>query len=231
MRDKIIIIDDDVKLRMHLAQFLTRQGYEVINSSYQDQQAMDLLRFHHPALIALDIPTPCESNFALCIDIRKFSDIPILFMSRHNDDSINISALSSGGDDFISKPFNMDILLARIKALIRRDRRAFPINQRHLLLFPDLEIDLLTQSIRSYGLQVTLSPKEFKLLEILAKSPNRVYPSETLYELIWNDTKLSDIRTVMVHIYTLRQKIEENPRQPRYIHTVRGVGYKFNAKL
>ncbi|MBW7477619.1 response regulator transcription factor [Paenibacillus oenotherae] len=233
MRDKIIIVDDDEDSRKLLVQYLTKHGLEVISCSYNnhDHDTLEMFYSHDPDLIILDLSTPRLAGLELCAEVRKVSDVPILFMSYHSDDYIKISAFNLGGDDYISKPLSYDVFHARIKALIRRNRRAFPVNQRHLLHFPGLEVNLSTHCVISYGKEAILSTKEFQLLVILAKNPNRVFHTEALYDLVWRDNKLGDVRTVMVHIYNLRQKIELRPNKPLYIHTVRGAGYKFNGAV
>lgn len=231
MREKIIIVDDNDTFRIFLVQFLLKHGFEVFSCSYSSKTALSLIRSHDPDLIIVDVLLPASTGLDLCAEIRTFSDKPILFISSHTDDYVKISGLRAGGDDYICKPFNLDLLLAQVNAHIRRYKGAFPVNQRHLLNFPGLEVDLSSQSVISYGQEAILSAKEFQLLVILAKHPNRIFHTEALYDLIWSDTKLGDIRTVMVHIYNLRQKIEKNPREPLYIHTVRGAGYKFNGKI
>ncbi|MGF7045893.1 DNA-binding response OmpR family regulator [Paenibacillus sp. DS2015] len=231
MRDKIIIMDDDADTRKLLVQYLSEHGFEAVSYSYSSQASITLIHSHDPDLIILDVSMPYVSGLDLCTELRKFSDKPVLFTSHHADDSLGIEALNRGGDEYVAKPFSFDVLHARIKAHIRRYKRAFPVHQRHLILYPGLEIDPSAHSVLSNGKEVILSSKEFRLLVILAKNPNRVFHTETLYDLIWRDIKQGDIRTVMVHIYNLRQKIEKKPRKPLYIHTVRGAGYKFNGAV
>lgn len=227
MRGKIIIIDEDADYRKQLALFLSKHGFEVVSYSFSSQTLFTYIHAHDPDLIILDVLTPSVAGLDVCTRLRKFCDKPVLLTSQYSGDQLRIDALNLGGDEFVVKPFSFDLLLARINAHIRRYKRAFPVNERHLLLYQDLEIDPSTHSVKSYGKEVILSIKEFQLLVTLAKSPNRVFHTKTLYDLIWTDAGLGDIRTVMVHIYNLRQKIEKKPREPRYIHTVRGVGYKF----
>lgn len=230
MRDKIIIASNDDKLRMLLNQFLSSNGFEVLYCSTACQSAVALIRANTPDLILIDMLST-TAGLELCTEIRRFSDRPLLWMGSQMDDEMRIFGLNAGCDDYISKPINTELLLAQVRAQIRRYRGAFAVNQRHLLIFPGLEIDLSTKTVTSYGHPVVLSAKEFQLLVLLAKHPNRVFDAEALYDLIWSDNKLGDLRTVMVHIYNLRQKIEKNPRDPLYIHTVRGAGYKFNGRV
>ncbi|MCE3201625.1 response regulator transcription factor [Paenibacillus sonchi] len=231
MREKIIIIDDDTETRKLLVQSLLKHGYEAVGYAHSGQALASFIHSHDPDLIILELSMPGAGGLNLCTELRKFSDKPVLYTSHHTDDYLRIEALNRGADDFIAKPYSFEVLLARIRAHLRRYKRAFPVNQRHLILYPGLQIDPTTYSVIAYGREVSLSSKEFRLLVVLAKNPNRVFPTETLYDLIWNDLKQGDIRTVMVHIYNLRQKIEKTPSEPLYIHTVRGAGYKFNGAV
>ncbi|MCZ8521035.1 MULTISPECIES: response regulator transcription factor [Paenibacillus] len=229
LRERIILIDNNLERRNDLACYLTGHGLEVIVEAYTSPALSSLFHQYPADLILLDLTRPQLSGLRLCAEIRKTIDTPLLFTSSHNEDDLKIEALRTGGDDYISRPCSPDVLLARMKAHIRRHRRAFPMHQRHLLLYPGLEVDLLARRVLTSGKEVTLSSKEFGILSLLANNPNRIYAAEALYELLWRDNRLSGLRTVMVHIYTLRQKIEDDPREPRYIHTVRGAGYKFTS--
>lgn len=231
MREKIIIFDDDAETRKLLVQTLLKHGYEAVGYAYSGQALVSFIHFHNPDLIIIDLLMPEAAGLNLCTELRKFSDKPVLFTGHHIEDELRIEALNRGADEFIAKPSSFEVLLARIRAHLRRYKRDFPINQRHLIHYPGLQIDPTTHSVIAHGKEVSLSSKEFQLLVILAKNPKRVFHTETLYDLIWNDIKQGDIRTVMVHIYNLRQKIEENPSDPLYIHTVRGAGYKFNGSV
>ncbi|MNO23764.1 Transcriptional regulatory protein WalR [compost metagenome] len=231
MREKVIIVSDNDGLRIFLVQLLSDQGLVVYSCPARSQTAVALVRTHSPDLIILDMPRPPAASFDVCAEIRRFSDKPILFMDYYNDDKMKILGLNAGGDGFINTPINIELLFTQIKAHIRRYTGAFAVNRRNLLLFPGLEVDLNTRTVTAYGQEAVLSAKEFQLLALLAKNPNRVFQTETLYNLIWSENKLGDLRTVMVHIYNLRQKIEKNPHNPLYIHTVRGSGYKFNGKV
>ena len=228
MREKIIVIDDNHEICHHVARYLTSHGFEVICETFNSPVLSNLFHQHQADLLLLELKLPYLDGIELCKELRQSTDTPLLFISSHHEDHLKIRGLMSGGDDFITRPFNLDVLLARIKAHIRRNKRAFPIHQQHLLVMPDLEVDLLSQRVLVGGSEVSLSSKEFGLLAILAKNPNRIYSVESLYDLIWTDSRISSLQTVMVHIYNLRRKIESDPHKPRYIHTVRGVGYKFH---
>ncbi|EFM08801.1 two component transcriptional regulator, winged helix family [Paenibacillus curdlanolyticus YK9] len=227
LREKIIVIDDNREVCHHVARYLTRHGFEVICETYSNPVLSNVFHQHKADLLLLDLKQPHLAGIELCEELRKSTDTPLLFISSHHEDQLKIQALTSGGDDIITRPFNQDVLLARIRAHIRRNKRAFPTHQQHLLVLPDLEIDLLSQRVLVSGSEVSLSSKEFGLLAVLVKNPNRIYSVESLYELIWTESRMSSLQTVMVHIYNLRRKIEADPHKPRYIHTVRGAGYKF----
>ncbi|WP_433946183.1 response regulator transcription factor [Paenibacillus sp. SN-8-1] len=231
MREKIVIVDDDTETRKFLVQSLLEYGYDSIGYAQCGQALVSFIHSQDPDLIILDLSVPGADSLNLCTELRNFSDKPVLCTSHHTEDDLRIEALNRGADEFIAKPSSFEVLLARIRAHLRRYKRAFPVNQRHLIVYPGLQIDPTTHSVIAYGKEVSLSSKEFQLLIILAKNPNRVFHTETLYDLIWKDIKHGDVRTVMVHIYNLRQKIEKNPSEPIFIHTVRGAGYKFNGSV
>ncbi|MWC30932.1 response regulator transcription factor [Paenibacillus sp. MMS18-CY102] len=229
MREKIIVIDENREICHHVARYLTSHGFEVICESYNNPLLSNVFHQHKADLLLLDLKMPYLAGIELCLELRKSTDTPLLFISSHHEDHLKIRALMSGGDDIMTRPYNLDVLLARIKAHIRRNQRAFPVHQQHLLVLPDLEVDLFSQRVLVHGSEVNLSSKEFGLLAILAKNPNRIYSVETLYDLLWTEGRMSSLQTVMVHIYKLRRKIEADPHNPRYIHTVRGSGYKFQV--
>lgn len=184
-----------------------------------------------PDLVILDVLLPGLDGFEICSELRKISTVPILFVSCKDEDIDKVLGLRLGGDDFISKPFSPIELVARVKAHMRRNYQ-FQKREREqdqVLQYDNLIIDPSTHQVLVNGKQVDLSPKEFKLLYHLAKNPNRVYKNEQLFSMLWDDVHMGDTHTVMVHIYNLRKKLEDNPAKPRFIQTIRGVGYKFNA--
>lgn len=231
MQNRIVIVSDNDDLRMYLVHLLSDYGFDVYNCRTDSQTAVIMIRTYSPDLMILDLIEPSSSSIDLCKEIRRFNDKPILFMEFGNDDHSKISGFNAGGDGYINIPVNNELLFTQIQAHMRRYHGDFPSNRQNVLQFPGLEVDLSSQSVFIHGQEALLSSKEFQLLALLAKHPNRVFHTETLYNLIWSENKFGDLRTVMVHIYNLRQKIEENPRNPHYIHTVRGSGYKFNVKL
>lgn len=231
MQNKIVIVSNNDDLRMFLVHLLSEHGFDICNCRADSQTAVIMIRTHNPDLMILDLIEQNSSSIDLCKEIRRFNDKPILFMEYGNDDYLKIAGLTAGGDGYINIPVSTELLFTQIEAHIRRYHGDFPSNRQNVLHFPGLEVDLLSQSVFIHGQEAILSSKEFQLLALLAKHPNRVFHTETLYNLIWSENKIGDLRTVMVHIYNLRQKIEENPRNPQFIHTVRGSGYKFNGKV
>jgi DNA-binding response OmpR family regulator len=229
--EKILVVDDDPDIVELVSLYLLKEGYEVITAD-NGQLVFDLVLLHKPDLIILDIVLPGMDGIEVCRQLRKNYNMPILFISGKSDDIDIILALSMGGDDYMTKPFSPSQLVARVKAHLRRYSLIGQTREdTQILKFPGLEIDLVSHIVKVGGKHISLSAKEFDLLTLLAKTPNRVYKLEHLFELIWSLDSLGDPRTLIVHISNLRKKIEPNPADPRYIITVRGVGYKFNGSF
>jgi DNA-binding response OmpR family regulator len=229
--EKILVVDNEPEIVELISLYLIKEGYEVITTDNGDQ-VIDLVLLHKPDLIILDIVLPGMDGIEICRQLRKSHITPILFISCKNEDIDVILGLSMGGDDYIIKPFSPNQLVARVKAHLRRSSLLDPRrDDPQILKFPGLEIDLVSHLVKVGNTPISLSAKEFDLLTLLAKTPNRVYKIEHLFELIWSLDSLGDPRTLIVHISNLRKKIEPNPAEPRYIITVRGVGYKFNGSF
>lgn len=233
-RDRVLIVDDDPDIRNVLELYLEKEGYE-ITSVTEGSEAIDVIDRFSPDLIILDIMMPGLDGYETCQGIREKTDAPILFLSAKEDDFDKILGLRIGGDDYITKPFSPGVLVARIKAHLRRTRIASNKKEmnmeKSMIEFPGLSIDLDSCLVKSNGNPVTLPAKEYQLLTLLSKNVEKVYSVEQLFQLIWGENSLGDNRTVMVHISNLRKKIEPNPAKPLYILTVRGIGYKFNGHI
>lgn len=234
VQQTILVVDDDEDIREVLRLHLTHNGYKVFVAE-NGLKALELFEQHQPHLIVLDVMMPESDGFEVCITLRKRTDVPIIFLSAKEDATDKIAGLRLGGDDYMTKPFNMGELIARVKVLLRRHHLA--INRREerdhdggpsVLHFPGMEIDLNSCDVRVNGRLVSLSPKEFQLLTFLAQKPGHVFTLEQLFQAVWHTYSYGDIRTVLVHISNLRKKIEPDPTRPRYIVTVRGRGYKFS---
>jgi DNA-binding response OmpR family regulator len=227
-KKKVLIIDDDQDIGQLVGLYLRNEGYEVEYTPRGDE-ALPLARQMGPDLIILDVMLPGYDGVEICRELRRFTDVPILFLSGKKDETDIIIGLMAGGDDYVTKPFRPRELVARVKVQLRRRQpTAAAVRGSHVLQFPDLTIDLLSRTVIARGERVVLSAKEFDLLALMARNPNRVYQVEELFELVWGEHSLGDTRTLIVHISNLRKKIEADPTKPQYIITVRGVGYRFH---
>lgn len=225
--EDILIVEDDKDIQNLLSLCFDREAipYSIASNG---SDALEFINKRTPSLILLDIMLPDICGFELCKTIRMHTSNPILFLSCKNTDNDKILGLSIGADDYIEKPFNIEVLVARVHAHLRRSRLLEKKNKlRRYLEVDNLKIDIQARELFRNKEFVHLTSKEFDLLLYLFKHPNRVFTSEQLLEKIWGYDTLSEKRTVVVHISSLRKKIEENPLKPRYIITVRGVGYKF----
>ncbi|UJF32896.1 response regulator transcription factor [Paenibacillus hexagrammi] len=228
---KILIVDDEPEIVELIRLYLVREGYEVISAN-NGQDVLRIVSEHHPDLIILDILLPGLDGIEVCRQLRKTYTTPIVFLSCKCEDIDIILGLSIGGDDYITKPFSPSQLVARVKAHLRRNTYIDQHRENpQLVRYPGIEIDMASHIVKVNGQPISLSAKEFDLLSLMAKTPNRVYKIEQLFELVWSLESFGDPRTLIVHISNLRKKIEPNPAEPKYIITVRGVGYKFNGSL
>ncbi len=234
-QDKIMIVDNEMEIIQLIKLYLSREGYHVIWTT-DSTKAAALAQEENPDLILLDVVMPGMSGIELCGKIREQSDVPILFVSCKGQDMDKVLGLSIGGDDYITKPFSPTELVARVKAHLRRRNlhnasdTGMPAPEQNILSVGGLEIDLSAHTVFSEGNPIHLTAKEFELLVLFAKYPNRVFTARQIFDSLWDTYGIEeDIRTVMVHISNLRKKIEPRPERPQYIQTVRGVGYKLIA--
>lgn len=224
---KILVVDDEVGIRELVQLYLEGKSYDV-QSVESGLEAIKVVRNEGVDLILLDIEMPNLNGFDACKEIRKFSNIPILFVSCKKELSDRIDGINMGADDYITKPFDFLELEARIKAIFRREKwMKFDSVDSTALNFDGIYIDLLSCKLVVRGENVTLSNKEYQLLVLMAKEPNRIWPAEQLYDRIWGYYSGGSPQTVKVHISNLRRKLELNPANPKYIQTARGFGYKF----
>ena len=222
---KILVVDDEDLLVKGIRFNLQNDGYEVITGS-NGLQALELTKNQNPDLIILDIMMPEMDGLTACAQIREFSDVPIILLTAKTEDMDKLIGFDQGADDYITKPFNILELKARIRALLRRSHlRADESN--NTLTIGTISLDLDARNAYRSGVLADLTAKEFDVIEFLMKNPNRVYSREALLDTIWAYEYKSDIRTVDVHIRRLREKLEANPADPQYIMTKWGVGYYF----
>ncbi len=230
--EKILIVDDDPSINKLVYSYLTNEDYTAL-CAYTGQQAIDLIKNEKPDLIILDIMLPDIEGPSLCLEIRRLSNAPIIFLSCKTQEIDKIIALSSGGDDYMTKPFMPGELIARIKAHLRRQNQVTSGDngsRKKIYKFDDLTVDFEAYEIFVKGKSVSATTKEFEILKLLIENPRKVFSATQIFESVWKTICMdNDTKTVMVYISNLRKKIETNPEKPRYIISVRGVGYKFNC--
>ncbi|WP_042164302.1 response regulator transcription factor [Paenibacillus gorillae] len=228
MAQHIVIADDDLEIRDVLRIYLQNEGYRVTEAE-DGLQALEIVRTEPVDLLILDVMMPRMDGIRACMTIRETSDLPIIMLSAKAEPIDKIDGLTTGADDYVSKPFNPLELIARVKARLRRHISQNPAaasNDEVIIELGELVIDRQRHMVRLRGQEIPFTPIEFSILELMASHPGIVFNAERLYRSIWNDDKYISDNTIMVHIRNIRAKIEDHPREPRYIKTVWGVGYK-----
>ena len=224
---KILVVDDEALLVKGIRFNLKSEGYDVITGS-NGQEAVELTQKENPDLIVLDVMMPVMDGLTACSKIREFSDVPIILLTAKVEDMDKLIGFDHGADDYLTKPFNILELKARIRALLRRAGTAEKKEETNRLSGGNITLDLDARNAYKGSELVMLTAKEFDVIEFLMRNAGRVYSREALLDTIWAYEYRSDIRTVDVHIRRLREKLEENPAQPRHILTKWGVGYYFS---
>ena len=225
---KILVVDDEALLVKGIRFNLQSEGYEVITGS-DGLEAVRLVKEENPDLVILDVMMPNMDGMTACGKIREFSDVPIILLTAKTDDMDKLMGFDHGADDYITKPFNILEVKARIRALLRRAGSAEKKASDNQLSAGSITLDLDARNAYRAGQMVDLTAKEFDVIEFLMRNPNRVYSREALLDTIWAYEYRSDIRSVDVHIRRLREKLEENPAEPKHILTKWGVGYYFRT--
>lgn len=231
-REKILLIDDETDIMELIKQYLLKEDF-IIETASSAKDGMKAIQCFEPDLIILDVMMPDIDGIELCLEIRKMTNAPIIFLSCKAEEMDKVMALSAGGDDYITKPFQPGELIARVKAHLRRNRLLANNSELEgIIQHGGLKLNLDTREVCVNDNMVSLSNKEFEILALLIKNPKRIYSMEQLFQMVWKmDSLDGDARTIMVYISNLRKKIEQNPSDPKYIINVRGVGYKFNHVL
>lgn len=233
MAEKILIVEDDLTLQETLVYNLTHQGYSVETAS-DGNSAVEIARNNPPDLILLDIMLPGIDGFEVCRIIRKDMTTPILMLTARDDEIDRVVGLEVGADDYLTKPFSMRELIARVKALLRRARiiqknQETPNDQKKRFMLGNLTIDQVRREVLVNESIVEIKPKEYELLIYFAENKGRVLSREQILEKVWGWDYFGDSRTVDVHVRWLREKIEQNPAEPTRIVTVRSAGYRFDG--
>ncbi|HYF81759.1 MAG TPA: response regulator transcription factor [Clostridia bacterium] len=226
-RHTILVVDDDSDIRELIDVYLRTEDYNTLMAS-NGIEALELLKEQEPDLIILDIMMPGMDGIETCIKLRNDMDIPIIFLSAKAQDTDKILGLTIGADDYITKPFNPLELIARVKSQLRRYTKLNNGNRDSggIIEIEELYINVLTHEVREGDREIKLTPTEFSILELLARNKGIVFAIDRIYEEVWKEEYFESDNTVMVHIRKIREKIERNPREPRYLKTVWGVGYK-----
>lgn len=225
MKRTILIAEDEADIRNILRLYLEGEGFQVVEAA-DGEQALDAARKHSPDLAILDVMMPKLDGLAVTRALRQQSDIPILILSAKGQDNDKILGLNLGADDYIVKPFNALEVVARVKAHLRRSDRAFSAS----IVLNGLSLNTETCSVLKEGDPVFLTPTEYKLLSLFMRSPGRIFTKVQLSQFLNGEYYETDDNTIMVHISKLREKIEDNPRKPARLVTVRGLGYRFEKK-
>jgi DNA-binding response OmpR family regulator len=224
----VLVVDDDREIVKAIAINLENDGYQVLKA-YDGLQALDMVSSSSIQLILLDIMMPRLDGLSATMKIRQERNIPIILLSAKSEDTDKILGLSMGADDYVTKPFNPLELMARAKSQLRRymtlgDMRTS--DKSNLLISGGLCFDADTHTLTVDGEAVKLTATEMKIVELLLRSPGRIFPAEEIYERVWEESAYSAENTVMVHIRRIREKIEINPKEPKYLKVVWGIGYK-----
>ena len=227
---KVLVVDDE-KLIVKGIRFSLEQDNMEVDCAYDGEEALQMARNKEYDIILLDVMLPKLTGFEVCQQIREFSNVPVIMLTAKGDDMDKILGLEYGADDYITKPFNILEVKARIKAIFRRmEPKKGTAENTVILESGDLKLDREGRRAYIQGREIGLTAKEFEVLELLMLNPDKVYSRENLLKLVWGTDYPGDVRTVDVHIRRLREKIESNPSEPRYVHTKWGVGYYYNQQ-
>ncbi|MDU5106805.1 MULTISPECIES: response regulator transcription factor [unclassified Clostridium] len=234
-KERILIVDDEKEIRDLIDIYLKGEDYETLKAE-NGEEALEILENNNVDLIILDIMMPKVNGIEACLKIREQREMPIIMLSAKSEDMDKILGLNTGADDYLTKPFNPLELVARVKSQLRRYKRFNKITseaesqkqQENILEIDELTVNLETHEVFKDGEEIKLTPTEFDILVLLGENRGKVFSIENIYNSVWKQDFMQSDNTVMVHIRKVREKIEEDPRKPKYIKTVWGVGYKID---
>lgn len=228
MYEKVLVVEDESDIRELLELHLLKEGYKVFTAK-DGEEALEIFNKEKIDIALLDVMMPKVNGFKVIKSIREVSDIPIIFITARGEEEDKILGLGLGADDYVSKPFSPSEVIARVQAHLRR-YFSYSHNNREELIYSDLILDKKSCEVRKDGEIIQLNAKEYKLLYLFMENVGRVFTKKQLYENVWEEDYYGDSNTIMVHISHLRDKIEGNPKNPSYLKTVRGIGYKMEKK-
>lgn len=226
MNSKILVVDDEKLIVKGIKFSLEQEGWEV-DTAYDGEEALNHVKNNKYDAMILDVMLPKYDGLQVCQLVREFSNIPIIMLTARGEDMDKIMGLEYGADDYVTKPFNILELKARIKAILRRSQHAEKAPSKRVMEVGELRLELNSRRVFIKNQEINLTAKEFDMLELFATHPGKVYSRDQLLDTIWGREYPGDVRTVDVHVRRLREKIEPNPGQPEYIYTKWGVGYYF----
>lgn len=228
---KVLLVDDEVEILHLLETVLNKEGFQLIYKATTGQDAIDFCKNHRPDIIVLDIMLPDMDGYEVCKKMREFTFAPIIFLSAKSDDIDKLLGLGIGGDDYVTKPFSPKEVAFRIKAQLRRNEYVQLSRQGDdTVSFGNITINPRTGEVEKGDEQLTLTAKELQLLSFLASHPNQIFSKSKICEVVWGDDYVGYDNTIMVHIRRLREKIEDDPSSPKWIKTVKGLGYKLQIR-
>ena len=229
--EKILVVDDEENILEAIKYSLSKEGYEVYGAS-DGEIGLEKAKELSPNLVILDVMLPSLDGFEICRILRKDMDVPVFMLSAKSEEIDRVVGLEIGADDYITKPFSMRELMARVRNALRRaneERGNANSSKSEKIVAGELEINLSSHTVRLSGMPIEMKPREFSLLSLLASNAGRVYSRYQILEILWGHAYIGDVRTVDVHVRWIREKIEYDPSRPTKIITVRGVGYRFDG--
>ncbi|MBF8981946.1 response regulator transcription factor [Lutibacter sp. B2] len=221
----ILVAEDEEDINNLLALHLSKEGYKVFQA-FDGLETFQLFNTKEIDLIILDVMMPKMDGFNLLTKIRENSEVPIIFLTAKTDEADKVLGLGLGADDYVVKPFSIIEIISRVQALLRRYIQYSKKESKKILTNGDMALNLDNYTVQKKGIPIFLNPKEFKLLSVFMRHPGNIYTKEQLYELVWEELYHGDSNTIMVHISHLREKIEDHPKKPKYLKTIKGIGYR-----
>lgn len=230
MMRRVLVVDDEANLRHTLGYALRQEGYEVLTAE-NGEEGLEQFRNTNPELVILDVMLPRLDGFEVCRRIRRESDVPILMLTARDTELDKVVGLEIGADDYLAKPFSMRELVARVRAMLRRAGRSAEAETPESVEIAGLQIDVPKHRVLADGAEIGLKPREFDLLAFLMSHPGQVFDRDQILTRVWGFDYTGDSRTVDTHVKTLREKLRDDAERPRWLETVRGVGYRFKEPV